>query len=67
MANNRLAEDDLPKLRAEVEKYKLQYQKLEGATSQIIDAVRMKWMNDSQSIKENYHGKIVYADEETMT
>jgi len=59
----RLDKDEIPKLEEEIRKYTKQYQALEGATSQLIEAVRSKWTEEVQSDKENQQGQIVFASQ----
>lgn len=62
---SRLGGEEIPVLREEVKKYKKQFQLLEGATSQIIESVRLKYMEDRRKFPKQPHGAIVYAEEET--
>jgi len=65
-SSEQVRDEDIEKLEAEIKKLEDSYKIIEGATSQLIEAVRVKYVEDFQCEKENQqHKPIIFATQPT--
>ena len=65
-SSEQVRDEDIEMLEAEIKKLEDNYKIIEGATSQLIEAVRVKYVEDFQCEKENQqHKPIIFATQPT--
>ena len=63
-STEQILDEDLEKLEAEIKSLEGKSKIIEGATSQLVEAVRAKWAEDFQCDKENRQAEpIVFASQ----